>query len=387
MKILLLAPHPFYQDRGTPIAVDLLLRVLSSRGEIVDVVTYHVGDPVAYDRVYIHRIANIPFIHKIRPGFSWQKMVCDFFVFFKSLGLLIRGNYQIVHAIEESVFMAILFKKLFRIPFVYDMDSSVAQQMIEKFAFLRVCKSIFDFLEGSAMRQALAVVAVCDALAEIAQKHNKNKVVIFRDVSLLKDLSQNAISNIRAELEIKGLVMMYVGNLEKYQGIDLLLESFRLATQAQHSTDLVIIGGNPTDIKIYQEKAKQLGIAGKIHFLGPRPVNQLSSYLSQADILVSPRIKGVNTPMKIYSYLHSGRPVLATDILSHSQLMTPDVALLAPPQKEIFSQAMLTLINDPEKRTNLGEAGQDLIEKCYSIEAFNTTANEFYNWVGANLAN
>ena len=73
MNILLLAPHPFYQERGTPIAVDLLLRVLAERGEQVDVLTYHEGEDRAYPgpgAVRLFRIPPPPACRNIRPGFS-----------------------------------------------------------------------------------------------------------------------------------------------------------------------------------------------------------------------------------------------------------------------------------------------------------------------------
>ena len=73
MRILLLAPHPFYQERGTPIAVDLLLRVLSRRGETVDVLTYAEGAGRIYPGVTIHRIAPLLFTRGTRPGFSPQE--------------------------------------------------------------------------------------------------------------------------------------------------------------------------------------------------------------------------------------------------------------------------------------------------------------------------
>ena len=61
MRILLLAPHPFYQERGTPIAVGLLAAALADRGETVDILTYHEGEDRAYgDNVTIHRIAPPP---------------------------------------------------------------------------------------------------------------------------------------------------------------------------------------------------------------------------------------------------------------------------------------------------------------------------------------
>ena len=56
----------------------------------------------------------------------------------------------------------------------------------------------------------------------------------------------------------------------------------------------------------------------------------LASLLAQADVLVSPRTRGNNTPMKIYSYLDAGRAVLATDLPTHTQVLTPECARLAP---------------------------------------------------------
>jgi len=81
MRILLLAPEPFYQERGTPLAVDLVLRTLSARGEQVDALVYHEGEDVAYPGVTIQRIPQIPGLSRIGPGPSWKKLACDL-VFF-----------------------------------------------------------------------------------------------------------------------------------------------------------------------------------------------------------------------------------------------------------------------------------------------------------------
>ena len=115
MNILLLAPHPFYQERGTPIAVDLLLRVLSQRGNTIDVLTYHEGAPRAYPGVTLHRIPDIAGIRDIRPGFSWKKVVCDLVLMFKAFRLAGGRKYQVVHAVEESVFIAILLRLVYQI--------------------------------------------------------------------------------------------------------------------------------------------------------------------------------------------------------------------------------------------------------------------------------
>ena len=187
MKVLVLAPHPFYQERGSPIALNAVLGVLSERGDQIDLVVYHEGKEVHHDNVIIHRIPSIPFANRIRPGFSWKKVVCDVFLFFTALRLVLKKHYHVVHAVEESVFIALMLKWCFKIPYIYDMDSSLPQQLAERYPFLRAFLGFFNFFEGLAVRNAIAVVPVCTALADSIDRYNPNKVVILQDVSFLKD--------------------------------------------------------------------------------------------------------------------------------------------------------------------------------------------------------
>jgi hypothetical protein len=187
MRILLLSPEPFYQERGTPIAVSLVLRVYSERGDAVDVIAYHEGTDVDYPNVSIYRIKKLPFVRDIRPGFSWKKVFCDLLVFAKAISLLRRNRYEIIHAIEESVFMAMILKIFFKIPYVYDMDSSLVQQMIERFPCLKPFGFPLKFFEKLAVRNAEAVLPVCEALASAIKVYEPRKVVVLPDISLLPD--------------------------------------------------------------------------------------------------------------------------------------------------------------------------------------------------------
>ena len=189
------------------------------------------------------------------------------------------------------------------------------------------------------------------------------------------------MQNIKSDFNIQNLLLMYVGNLEVYQGIDLLLESLALVISKTEKADLVIIGGEPVSILKYQTKAKQLGISHKIHFCGSQPSSNLGLYLAQADILISPRIKGKNTPMKIYSYLDSGMPVLATDLITHTQVMNDQVAMIAKPNVQDFSQSILRLIDDDALRLKLGEAGKQLIQEKHSYTAFSKIVNNIYDYL------
>jgi len=190
MKILLLAPEPFYQDRGTPIAVSLVLRVLSERGDEVDVLTYHEGKDVDFQHVRLHRIMDLPFIRNIRPGFSWKKVICDFFMFFEAVRLARKTDYELVYSVEESVFIALLLKWVFKVPYIYDMDSSLAQQMIEQHPIFAPVRFVFEWFEKLALRNAKAAAVVCDALASVCAKQPPDKIVVLPDITLLSDLAE-----------------------------------------------------------------------------------------------------------------------------------------------------------------------------------------------------
>jgi glycosyltransferase involved in cell wall biosynthesis len=185
----------------------------------------------------------------------------------------------------------------------------------------------------------------------------------------------------KRELEIDGLMLLYVGNLAPYQGIDLLLESFALVLQQTQQADLVIIGGQAPDIRKYQRQAQHLGMQCKVHFCGPKPPERLREYLSAADILVSPRISGKNTPMKLYSYLDSGVAIVATDIPTHTQLLDSGVAMLAEPSPKPFAAAILRLIQDETLRQRLGQAGKKLVETEYSHKAFREKLIALFDWL------
>lgn len=189
----------------------------------------------------------------------------------------------------------------------------------------------------------------------------------------------------KTELGIVGLVLMYVGNLEVYQGIDLLLQSFALALQKRDGVDLVIIGGDARGVQKYQMKSRHMGIDSKVHFLGPKPVELLPSFLSEADILVSARTKGNNTPMKIYPYLMSGKPVLATNLPTHTQILDNRVAMLAEPSPGPFSEAMLRLIRDEDARKSLGMAAKRLAEEQFSYATFRAKLNGFFDWLESEI--
>jgi glycosyltransferase involved in cell wall biosynthesis len=386
MKILVLAPHPFFQNRGTPIAVKLLLTALSENGHQVDVLTFPEGEDVSLRNVRILRLRKAFGIDGVPIGFSWKKVFYDVLLFLRMLVLLRTNRYDLIHAVEESAFIAIAGKILYKIPYIFDMDSSIPDQIIEKYPDLRLTHRVLRRIERIMIRRSIFVVAVCESLAKIARQSTvESRVAILEDVPLFAKREEGKSLGIARALGIPGAAVMYVGNLEMYQGIDLLLESFRIAHGRDDRNHLVIIGGAEADIARYAGMAGGLGIGGHVHFLGPKPIEDLPKYLAEADILVSPRIRGENTPMKIYSYMLSGKPVLATRMTTHTQVLNDGNAVLADPVPGRFADALCDLLEDSRKREVLGLRATRDVEERYSFKVYKEKLARIYGIISQDL--
>ena len=379
MRILLLAPHPFYQARGTPIAVKTVLDFLSDRGDTVDVLTYAEGADVAIPNVTVHRVPRVPGLRGIRPGFSLKKVASDVLMVGACLRLVRRNRYDLIHAVEESAFIAAAMRALSGVPYVYDMDSSLAEQLVDAYPALRFAFPVLRRMEALAVRRSSGVLTVCAALQDVALAHDPGQLVgRVEDTTLLSD-PKSMTGNGRLPGTDGGPVAMYVGNLESYQGIDLLLEGFRHALSRVPSAKLVIVGGQAPDIARYRRRAERLGIVGSVVFTGPQPIGMLSELLRQADVLVSPRLKGLNTPMKIYSYLDSGSAVLATRLRTHTQVLNDGMAYLVDPEPVAFGRGLAELMADPELRARLASSAKAYVQREHTPEAARRKLEAFYS--------
>lgn len=378
MRILVLAPHPYYIDRGTPIDLDLLLRALSGEGHEVDAVVYAEGEDRKYSGVRLHRVGGWRALHGTRPGFSVRKLILDVLLFIRAWRLVRRNDYDVVHAGEEAAFLAMFFRRFHGVEFVYDMDSSVAQQMVESYPLLGPLSAVLNRVEAAAIRRSIAVAPVCNALADLARRRGARRVVTLHDISQLEPDAFRDDGDLRRTLGIEGLILMYVGNLEEYQGVDLLLEAMAYVVADGVDLDLVIAGGSDPQIRRYGVRAQELGVDHRTHFIGPWPNAELGELLGQADILTAPRLRGINTPMKIFPYLHSGKPVLVTDLPTHTQILTEELAALAAPDAEEFGRAVVALAKDPHRRAKLGAAGRRFVEAEHTLPAYRRRLQELY---------
>lgn len=360
MRLLAVAPQPFFTPRGTPLSVYYRSMVSAEQGVEVDLLTYGAGKDVDLPGVRVRRIPRLRFLEPIPVGPSRNKLLLDLLMVLWTFALCLRHRYEVVHAHEESVFWCALLKPLLRFRLIYDMHSSLPQQLTNfRFTRSQLLIGAFQYLEDLALRRADAVITICPALADHALgripdpgRHVLIENSIFEPVCLAPGLEATSDSgHPEAERALdRGPVVLYAGTFEAYQGVGLLIEAFTHVLRAHEEAVLLLIGGAPHQVDEYRLLAKRSGLASeRCIFTGLVSRERAQRYAGRAAVLTSPRLRGTNTPLKIYEQLASGIPLVATRIESHTQVLSDEIAFLADPEPAAFGAAVVAALRDRDR--------------------------------------
>ncbi len=391
MRILTLAPQPFFQPRGTPFSELYRARALTELGHEVDMVTYPIGEDVQVRGLRILRTPRVPGIRRVRVGPSLAKVPLDALVFLSSFKRMLTHRYDLLDCHEEAGIMGAFFGWLFSVPVIYDMHSSLPEQLANfQYSRNRLLRSLFDWVERVSIKRSDAVIVICPYLKDVVSRIDREKPVFVIENSPLAE-SDDAIASeeiLRARQELRleeAFVVHYSGTFEPYQGLPLLYEAFRKVAGEIPAARLLMVGGTPTQVEEAKREVARHGLFERAVFTGQRPPSEMPRYLAISDVLVSPRSTGMNTPLKIYSYLRAGKPIVATRLPTHTQALDDESAALAEPTPEAFAEAILALGRDPERRHRLGRGARRLSEERYSYARYLERTREVLDFVWKGL--
>jgi glycosyltransferase involved in cell wall biosynthesis len=397
LKALSISPQPFFSPRGTPISVYHRTQVLAEQGVEIDLLTYGEGQDVIIPGVRIVRIPRFASLGQVMVGPSVLKCFLDIFIFFWMVGLLIRHRYDFVHAHEEAIFLALLLKPIFRFRLIYDMHSSLPQQLINfNFANNRLVVGLFRFLERLALRHSDAIITVCPHLLTYIKSQVGDRPSEFLiENSIIDAIALASPMNSTAakqggegpgpEFPAGIPVIVYAGTLEAYQGIDLLLGSFAKVREAVPETRLLIVGGTPSQVEHYKALGKSLRLDGACTFTGTVPYELARSYCRKAKVQVAPRLSGAHTPLKVYEQLANGIPIVATNVLSHVHVLNDDVAILVSPNSESLAQGLITALTEPEISGSRAQRAQQLYKSNYSRGVYVKKIQKLLDWMSLDV--
>jgi glycosyltransferase involved in cell wall biosynthesis len=368
----MLAPEPFFEPRGTPFSEYHRIKALTELGHHVDLVTYPFGSDVTLPNLRIIRSARPPFAKRVRIGPSFTKLVLDGYLGVTAWKQSRRERYDLIHSHEEAGLFGVWLARRLGIPHLYDMHSSLPQQLTNfRFASNRLLRRAFEVMEDRTVFGSDVVVTICQDLQDhVTAMGAGERAVLIENVmgGDVEEAPQSSPAQVRERWGIgaDAPLVLYTGTFEPYQGLELLLEAATIVARSHPTVRVLVVGGRPEQV----ERVRAAAGAAPAVFTGYQPAREIPAFLDAADILASPRITGTNTPLKIYSYLRSGKPIVATDLLTHTQVLDRDVAMLVRPEPEAFARAIAALIEDPRLRAQLAASARERADARYSREVY-----------------
>lgn len=375
MRILMIAPQPVFSPRGTPFSVVHRARALIHLGHRVDLLTYPFGTDMEIDGLRIFRCRRPFGIHDMPMGPSVRKLRTDLVLAMQAWRMATSGDYDLVHTHEEAGAIGAALRRRTGMTHLYDMHSSLPQQFHNFGRYdYRPVVGVFERLERFMLFGADGVIVICQSLGDRAREvgypgpmqliENTLDFVVGADI-------EDRIPALRERLGVgEGPVLVYTGSLERYQGLELLIDAMiPVAAQVPHAR-LIIVGGTSDGSAAMAQLARRKGVADQVMTVPAVLPHEVHLYHRLADILVTTRTHGTNTPLKLYQYLRSGRPMVATSIFSHTQVLDDDCAQLVSPEPDDIARGILRLIADPGRREQLARTAMELAEREYGEDAY-----------------
>lgn len=376
VRILMIAPEPFFEPRGTPFSEFHRIRALTALGHQVDLVTYPFGQPVTMAGLRVFRSWRPPFVHRVGIGPSLAKIPLDALLTLTAIRRAFSGRYDAIHSHEEGGVIGAALAAILRVPHLYDMHSSLPQQLTN-FAFTRsrLVHRVFLAIERFMIRRSRVVVVICPSLQDVVREVEPSAPVILIENapgSSEAEATPDQAAAVRTSLGLDATtpLVLYTGTFEAYQGLDLLFEAMAIVAKEWPQARLVLAGGKPDQIDRARASIRALGLDSAVIFAGERPAAEMPAFLLACDVLVSPRSRGTNTPLKIYQYLRSGKPIVATNLLTHTQVLSNDTAILTAPTPQAFAGGIAAALTDRDRAETIGRAARRLADTKYSYEAY-----------------
>jgi glycosyltransferase involved in cell wall biosynthesis len=381
----MLAPEPFFEPRGTPFSEYHRIKALGELGHRVDLVTYPIGADVELPNLRIFRSTRPPFVRSVRIGPSVPKVWLDLLMLPTIVRRVLAERYDAIHSHEEMGLIGVWLSRWLGIPHVYDMHSSLPQQLNNfQYPGGKWMRGLFGWIEDQMVRRSKAVITICQELQDsvvamgVGDRSTLIENVMGGDVD---EAPSRSPQQIRAAFGVPAHapLALYTGTFEPYQGVDLLTSAAAIIARERPDARILVVGGEPAQVEAARRRAEESEASRIVIFTGQQPAREIPGFIQASDLLVSPRIRGTNTPLKIYSYLRSGRPIVATDLLTHTQVLTPDTARLVAPEPEPFARGILDLLSSPEARERIAAEAQRLVATKYSRDIYLRRTAEVYN--------
>lgn len=376
LKILMIAPTPYFSDRGCHVRIYEEAKALIARGHQVRVVTYHLGrelPPVPVERTF-----TVPWYAKREAGPSWHKPYLDLLLLLKVAEVANRYKPDLIHShLHEGVLIGWPVARLRRIPLLFDYQGSLSGESLNH-GFFRpgsLLHRFFRWAEGRINRLADQIItSSTPGTLELTEEWQlpRQKVTALPDgvdTAVFHHLPKREARQ-RLGLDDEVPVIVFLGLLNRYQGVDLLLQAAKQLIRHGRIFHLLLMG-YPEEP--YCKQAEDLNIGSFITFTGRVDYTEAPILLAAGDLAVSPKISETEANGKLLNYMACGLPVVAFDTPVNRELLGNEGLYAVLGDAEDLARCLSDALSDREQ---LRQKGRRLRQRAEELFGWDSRAKQ-----------
>ena len=382
LKVLMIAPTPFFADRGCHMQILEEIKALKKLGVDCAVTTYHIGRDV--EGVNINRIINIPWYKKLSAGPSLHKIYLDALLFFKTLGVYFKEKPDIIHGhLHEGCLIGWPLAKLSGKPLLFDLQDSLSHE-VKEHGYKGLKYKIFSWLEKQINKMPNLIVTQSTTMIDDLKDRfavSEDKIHLTMDGADVESFKPNLdTTELREKHKIPSdkKIVLYLGGLTETKGVDHLIKAIPEVIKKKKDAFFLIMGY--PNVEHYQQMAKDLGVPDEnILFTGGIDYSKAPHYLNLGHLAVSPKCSDTEANGKLYNYMACGLPVVSFDTGVDREILG-DYGVYAEKANHIdMADKIIELLNDPEKMNSNSIKLRDRVVEKYSWDAVGQRIYACYN--------
>jgi len=369
LRVLVVAPTPFFGDRGCHVRIYEQVRGLAKVGIESRIVTYPTGRNLP--DVTIDRAWKLPGIRASALGPSASRPVLDLGVLLAAWRVVRSFRPHIIHAhLHEGIAISLVLRTIFRIPLVADLQGSLAEELVDHGALahrgvgIRVVRKIEKWL---VQRPDCVLTSSLHGVSLLkAQGVSQDKIEPLPDGVDLESFRPRPVDlELRDSLGLTGKrAIVFLGVLTNYQGVDLLLDVVPLVVKKNPDVHFLIMG-YPNETR-YRTEVRKRGLARIVTVTGRIPYQEASKWLCLGELAVSPKRSLTEANGKLLNYMACGLPVVASDSPVNRELLGDYGVYAAINDVEAFSDRIHGLLGCRDQLKITGGALRKRAERMFA---------------------
>ncbi len=316
LNIAMVAACPFPTSQGSQVLIRELSEKLAERGHRVHLVTYHFGEDIPCRKVTIHRIPQLFPYNKFRSGPSLRKPLLDLLLSVKLDQVVREHDIQLIHCHNyEAPVAAFPVRKLRRVPVLYHSHNTMSDEFYTYFR-LKIpqvlARGAAHLMDRFIPRRADFVIAINRKVEEflVRMGTDPRKIRFLPPGIDYGEPARPDETALRREFGLgDGPLIIYAGNLDGYQRLDLLLDALPDVFDRHPSARWVVLTSS-SPVELHKEVRKR-GMARQVTVIERLSFERIKEVFAVGAVAVNPRVSWSGYPIKLLNYMAAGLPVVA----------------------------------------------------------------------------